>query len=371
MKVMYLIWSLGYGGAEKMVCSLALDHGPDVEPLVCCLDDEGYHAPQLKERGIQVIALNKKRGFDFSVFRQLRQIIRTEGVQLVNSHLWSANLYARLLKITCNVPLVAVEHNVDMWKKWYHFAIDRVLAARADAYIYVSQAVSNFYRENVPATQSRRRVIYNGIELAPYRETGDNRRAILDHFNADNDAFLLINIGRLVEAKNQAELVRVTRALVDKGHDVYTLIVGDGPLRGELEREINAAGMQDRFWLTGNRDDVPLLLKGCDLFVLTSGWEGLPLVVLETMSAGTLPVFYDVGGTAEIVRDGLDGFKIPAGDTQAMIDTLDGLLHRPQEIVRCAENGRTRALAEFDTRNMVNQYEVLFSQIVQKATEKA
>ena len=98
--------------------------------------------------------------------------------------------------------------------------------------------------------------------------------------------------------------------------------------------------MQERFWLTGSRDDIPLILKSCDLFVLTSRWEGLPLVILETMCAGTPPVFYDVGGTAEFVRDGEDGIKVPAGNTEFMLSALERLLASPGEIVRLTEIGR-------------------------------
>lgn len=364
MKVMYLIWSLGYGGAEKMVCSLAINHGPDVEPLVCCLDGEGPLARKIKDQGIKVVALDKKRGLDLSVVKKISTIVREEKVDIINSHLWSANLYARLLKFYLALPVVVVEHNVDLWKRWYHFIIDSLLASKADSYIFVSQAVRDFYKAHVPRTLRSHRVIYNGIDLAPFRGDENIRREILTHFSADTDARLLVNVGRLVEAKNQFELINITRILVDRGHNIYTLIVGDGPLRSELEREIVAAGMQDRIWLTGSRDDVPLILKSCDLFVLTSRWEGLPLVILETMCAGTPPVFYDVGGTAEFVRDGEDGIKVQAGNAEQMIASLERLLISPNEIGRLAANFQQRGMAACDTTQMVRAYEALFRNCV-------
>ncbi len=360
MKVMYLIWSLGYGGAEKMVCSLAMNHGPDVEPLVCCLDGEGPLARKLKDHGIRVVALNKRRGLDLSVLKKISTIVRDEKVDIINSHLWSANLYARLLKFHLAVPVIVVEHNVDLWKRWYHFVIDSLLASKADGYIFVSQAVRDFYKEHVPRALRSHRVIYNGIDLAPFRGDENIRTEILAHFSARTDARLLVNVGRLVEAKNQFELIHITRVLVGRGHNIYTLIVGDGPLRGELEREVVAAGMQDRIWLTGSRDDVPLILKSCDLFVLTSRWEGLPLVILETMCAGTPPVFYDVGGTAEFVRDSEDGIKVQAGNTEQMIASLERLLISPNEIERLAANFHQRGMAACDTTQMVGAYEALF-----------
>jgi glycosyltransferase involved in cell wall biosynthesis len=364
MKIMYLIWSLGDGGAEKMICSLVLEHGPDMEPLVCCLDDQGSYAGPLLDNGIKVISLNKKRGFDFSVLWKLRSLVRDEKIDIINSHMWSANLYSRLLKFMIDIPVVTVEHNVDLWKKNYHFAIDRLLAGRSDAYIFVSKAVKNFYQQNVPQTMRDYCVIYNGIDLKPFLSPENIRKELLTHFSAGEDGFLLVNVGRLVPAKNQAELIRVTRLLVDKGHNIYTLIVGDGPLRAELEKLIAETGMQQRVWLTGSRNDVPMILKGCDLFVMTSSWEGLPLVILETMSAGTPPVFYDVGGTGEIVRNGLDGIKIMHGDIESMVTALERLIAFPGDINRLKENIRKRGIENFDTRKMVGEYEALFHDIV-------
>lgn len=364
MKVMYLIWSLGCGGAEKVVCSLALEHGPDIEPMVCCLDDPGYHAQRLREAGIKVLALNKRRGFDPGVVFRLRSLVRREGIDLINSHLWSANLYARLLGTVCPTPVVAVEHNVDLWKKGHHFLIDRLLAPRADHTVVVSKAVREFYRSNAPQVLRRSRVIYNGIDLAPFTSSENLRGELLSRFQADPDAALLVNVGRLVPAKNQAELVRLTRALVDRGRNVFTVIVGDGPLRGELQELIEQNALQRRVWLAGIRDDVALLLKGCDLYVMTSSWEGLPLVILETMCAGTPPVFYDVGGTAEAARDGLDGIRIAPGDFGAMLAALDRLLARPGEIARLKGNLQAGGIDRFDTRTMVAAYEALFREVL-------
>lgn len=368
MKIMYLIWSLGCGGAENIVCSLALEHSPDIEPVVCCLDDHGYHARLLQNSGIKVLAMHKRRGFDPTVIFRLRSIARQEGIELINSHLWSANLYARLLKFICRIPVVTVEHSVDLWKKKHHFFIDSFLAARSNCTILVSKAVREFYQQNAPKVLQKSRVIYNGINLEPFKSSENIRSELLSHFlpglEGDENAVLLVNVGRLVPAKNQAELVRLTQTLVARGRNIFTVIVGDGPLRGELEKQIAETGMQQRVWLAGVRDDVPLILKSCDLYVMTSSWEGLPLVILETMSAGTPPVFYDVGGTSEVVRDGLDGIKIASGDFASMAAAVDRLITDPDQIKGLKCNMQVRGVDSFDTKRMVAEYEALFRSVI-------
>lgn len=364
MKVMYLIWSLEHGGAEKMVGSLATFHDSAVVPLVCCLDNEGYFAEALRKEGIKVMALHKRRGFDPSILPRLRDIIRQEGVDIINSHLWTANLYARLLRFICEVPVIAVEHSMDIWKKWYHFKLDRLLCCKADSYVFVSEAVRDFYADRVPATTGRHVVVHNGIDLAPFRTPGHSREEILQHFGARENAILLVNVGRLVAAKNQAELVRITRTLVDCGCDVYTVIAGDGPMRGVIEKVILETGMSCRVWLAGVRDDVPSLLKGCDIFVMTSTREGLPLAILETMAAGTPPVYYDVGGISEVVNDGLDGVRIPPGDVSVMVSVLQRLISSPRKRLSLAEAGKSRGLANFDIQTMVRAYEGHFHNIL-------
>ena len=128
INILYVIWSLGLGGAEQVVISLArgLDKSK-FQPFICCLNGEGRFAEELKKEGIQVFALNKVKGIDFSVVPKLVRIIRENNINVVHTHLWGANFWGRFAANAAKVPVVITEHNVDVWKSPLHFLIDRFL----------------------------------------------------------------------------------------------------------------------------------------------------------------------------------------------------------------------------------------------------
>jgi len=127
--ILYIIWSLGLGGAEQVVISLAqgLDKNK-FQSFICCLDDEGVFADGLKAQGIEIFALNKKHGIDLSVIFKIKRIIKENQIHVVHTHLWGAGLWGRIAALLAGVPVVITEHNVDVWKKWYHKLSDKVLA---------------------------------------------------------------------------------------------------------------------------------------------------------------------------------------------------------------------------------------------------
>ena len=115
----------------------------------------------------------------------------------------------------------------------------------------------------------------------------------------------------------------------------------------------------------GRRDDVPKLLAGCDLFVLPSLFEGMPLSLLEAMAAGKAVVATRVDGTAEVVDDGRTGVLVPPADSGALGSAMVALLTDDDRRLRMGRKGRERAAAEFDHRNMIGQYASLYETLLQ------
>jgi glycosyltransferase involved in cell wall biosynthesis len=145
--------------------------------------------------------------------------------------------------------------------------------------------------------------------------------------------------------------------------DVHFVAVGDGPLRAEVEARIAELDMTDRFHLTGLRRDVPDLLHSFDLFALTSLWEGLPRVLPQAMAAGLPIVTTAADGSAEAVRDGVDGILTPPGDAQAMADALLRLLDDPALAARMGQAGQARA-DEFGARKMIDDIAALYETLL-------
>ncbi len=346
-KILYVIWSLGLGGAEQVVIRLAagLDR-KRFHPVICCLNEPGPFANQAAEHGIEVVALHKRGPYDLRVIPRLIRVIRERRIDIVHTHLWGANLWGRLAAKLAGVPVIITEHNVDVWKRWHHVVLDRWLSRWTARLLAVSQHVREFYEAHGIGL-GRWQVIYNGVDTPPTPPSPAPRDVVGW-------------IGRLVPAKApQVFLEAVARA----SHQVprlKALIVGDGPLRAELEAQARRLGISDRVIFAGLRQDVPSLLTGMEALVFSSEREGLSIAMLEAMAAGTPVIATRVGGTPELIEDGRTGLLVPSGDARALAEALATVLRDPALADRLRQSARERIEREFSLRRMIEAHEHLY-----------
>ena len=137
-------------------------------------------------------------------------------------------------------------------------------------------------------------------------------------------------------------------------------MIGDGPLRPIVRDAVEAAGLSDAFELLGERDDTEDLLRSARLFWLTSSWEGLPNVVLEAMASGLPVIATDVGGTAELVRAGREGFLVPPGEVDGFIRYGAAILQDPALEAQLRAAARRRSV-EFSLARMVAGTESVYA----------
>ena len=141
------------------------------------------------------------------------------------------------------------------------------------------------------------------------------------------------------------------------------MLFGDGPLREDLARQIAAAGLAGRFVLAGFRDDLDRFLPHLDLLVLPSYTEGLPNVVLEAFAAGVPVVATAVGGTPEVVEDGVSGWLVPPGDPAALARRILDVLGHEERRRTMGERGRARIRSQFTFEAQSLLYQELFAEL--------
>jgi glycosyltransferase involved in cell wall biosynthesis len=134
------------------------------------------------------------------------------------------------------------------------------------------------------------------------------------------------------------------------------VLVGDGPLRPDLERLADALSLTDRVIFLGVRSDVPAVLQALDIFAMTSLSEAASLTLMEAMASGLPVVVTDVGGNPEIVRANRDGILVPRGDARATGEALAALLHTPQKAWEMGSSGRARVQERFVLDRTIDQY---------------
>lgn len=372
INVLLLVESMEVAGAEKVVLSLArgLDRGR-FRPLVGCLTSEGPLAEALRQVGVPVFALGKRRGFDLGVVRRLIRLLREQRVDVVHTHVWNADVWGRFSALLARVPVrMMTAHNVDDWKTPPQLAVDWALAKVSAQVVCVSEAVKEFYRTRAGVSPRKLSVILNGIDLAPFNDVSTDAGSKRRELGVPVDAPVCSVIARLVPQKGHRYLLAALPAIREAFPSAVVLVVGNGSERESLERQAHELGLLgDAVRFLGERRDIPEILKATDVLVLPSSErEGLPICVLEAMAARRPVVVTDLGGNRQVIEEGRTGFIVPAADAGALAAGIRRMLEDPEQARAMGEAGRAKVEREFGVSRMVQQtadlYESLLAQVV-------
>jgi len=244
--------------------------------------------------------------------------------------------------------------------------LDRMTFGLSLGYVSNSQAAIDFLTAH---GYDRREfwLIHNGIDIASfYMRFEAEKEEIKREYDLPLDKLIITCIANLQLQKGHKYLIRALRELKNKALDFLTLLVGDGPLRGELEKLVRGLGLEEQVHFLGSRDreEIPKILAITDIFVLPSLWEGLPTAVIEAMAAGCPVVATAVGGTPEVVMDRETGFLINSRDPEALAQKIALLLKDSQLRQKMGEAGMRRIEEHFTLEKMVQNYEALYKNLM-------
>ncbi|HDN80641.1 MAG TPA: glycosyltransferase, partial [Chloroflexi bacterium] len=320
LRVLHVIPNFGPGGAERIAMQLLLhlDRSRYEVAAVSLYDRQGTDIEAtLDQAGVQVWYLGKHLGFDPKMFWRLGGVLREFRPDVVHTHLYVLRYLLPWIAMPRAWVWVHTVHNVaekevDWIGKWVHrlaFRLGVVPVAVAEE---VAQSLKRVYKlASVP-------LIPNGIPVARYALGEEARRAWRAQEGYKEADIIFVSIARLSPQKDPLSLIRAFAAAAPHAHGLHLLLVGDGPLRPELEAQVKALGLKQRVCFLGVRTDIPEILAAADVFVLSSRWEGNPLSVMEAMAAGKPVVATVVGGVPELVEDGVSGILVPPQGTEAL-----------------------------------------------------
>lgn len=323
---------------------------------------------RLHESGTPLISL----GFEGNVYElneirrvtcQMRTLLKKGKPEILHSHLYMADLVARL-STSKNIGLISTLHGVDGW--WFEknrlrsivkTKLDMVLGLmRESQYIAVSEDVKTNACEHLNLKESKVKVIHNGIKVDRFTPKERLR----------NKAPIIIQVGRIDERKGHLTSLKAMIQILQHIREARLLFVGDGPWRKSIESEIENLRLSKSVQLMGIRDDVPDLLASADIFWMPSESEGLPISCIEAMASGLPIVATNVGGIPEIVVEGETGYLIEKGShEQLSARTLDLLDNWPlaQEF---GQRGRKRVEMHFTIQKTASAYMKAYEDIVEK-----
>lgn len=355
VRVMIVIHGLETGGAEMMVLHLARELSRAGHPVrvVSLHGDETDVAGLMRRAGVDVVTLNKAGGPDPRTVLRLRAQMRDFSPAVVHTHLPvleyvlpAARLYGRRVRIIHTVHNLAREET--------RHRVLRAVNRRAFSHGVVPVALNEEVRSSIcreyalPASAVP--VVGNGIDLDAFR--GPQRRG------PRGAGVRLLCVARLAPAKNHALLLRTVARLRESGRDVSLTLVGDGPLRGALEERARELGISQRVRFAGRRTDTPAFYRDCDLFVLLSDYEGMPMSIIEAMASGLPVVATRAGGVAELVDDGVNGALVEA-DAAAAAEAIAAICDDPALYARLSD-GAVRTSSHYSAEAMMEKYVDLY-----------
>ena len=317
--------------------------------------------------GIDITYLARSR-FDPLTLPALLRIVDRRQIDVLHLHGYGATTFGRAIAALRGLPVVLHEHANLTSTPWYQRMADRVLERYTDVALAVSESTATFVRDARLVRPSRVKVVYLG---APVEEFGrvyppDEMAAARERLGASDGDVVVGTVTRLHESKGNAYLVEAARLVLDARPQARFVLIGEGPLRAELEARAAALGLGDRFRFLGFVKDVPAALAAFDLAVFPSLWEGTPLTVFEAMAAGRPIVATDADGLAEVLRDGQNAALVPRRDAPALARQIVRLIDDPSERARLAAASRQLA-SQYDIGAFVRKMERLYDVLVRES----
>jgi glycosyltransferase involved in cell wall biosynthesis len=273
---------------------------------------------------------------DLIAFFEIRRIIRNGGFSIIHTHGSKAKFLGRLAAASCGgVKVVQTVHgwsffeSMPVHKKYFYVMLEKIGHRIADSSIVVSPHDIRKGTDKGIGKPGDYVVIRSGVEFDDFKAARGKKSDARSRMGIPEGVPVIGSVMRIAAQKAPLFFVNVAARVLKTMPDAHFVIVGDGPQRGQTEEHIDKSGLHDSFHLLGNRTDVPDLLPGFDVFLITSRSEGLPRAMLEALAARIPVVATDVGGISELVDGTRNGILCREGDQEGLARGVLRILSNP------------------------------------------
>ncbi|MCC6454119.1 MAG: glycosyltransferase [Caldilineaceae bacterium] len=307
-------------------------------------------------------------GDDRPAFEQFRDFLEKEAIDLVHVHAgigWEGHqgIYAAHF---AHVPvIVRTEHLPYLLTDPDEQRDYAKMIAYVDQVITVSERSRKSYIEQ-GVDANRVRAIANGVRRFSNVPIAD-RSALRQSLGLPENAYVVITVGRLTEQKAHTDLLAAIPQVLRQQPQALFVWLGDGPLKATLRDEINANGLSKQVLMLGTRKDVALFMQAADLLVMPSLFEGMPLVLLEAMTAGLPIVATRVGGNSEVIEDQVHGCLVPPANPPVLAHAIVDALAHPEQTERWRKAAQLRFESSFTVERMANAMDDLYRRLLRQA----
>jgi len=358
--IVHLIDRLTIGGLERVIANFITGtHEQPISNIIISIRE--VVTTGIMPSHVDVFSLRKQEGHDLPSHIRLWKLLRKIKPDIIHTYNLPSIEYHPIAWCAGVKGHIHAEHGRDagdphgLNKK--HNTLRKLMSRFIQSYVSVSEDLHAWLIDHVGIAEKKAVLIQNGINT--------------DRFNlpkTESEVLRFAIVARITPVKDHLNLLKAFLVLKEElGHKALPqlAIVGDGDHKEALEEFCRNGGLECVEFL-GARDDVEQILASTDVFVLSSIAEGIPMTILEAMSARIPIVSTNVGGIPEVVTDGVEGYLVEKSNPDALASALKKYILQPELIALHGENARNKILSNFDEKNMINAYLCLYKALVKK-----
>lgn len=354
MKIIFLVASLGSGGAERVVSLLSnklVERGHNIE-IVCLKYNDVYY--KLSQGVNVVLAMRQTRNRLTEIF-WLRKYIKKEKPDVVIPFTEGVYCFTILALLGTGIPIIASERLDPASMSKTRKVLKRLLLPYVDWMVVQTQSIKEYFPKSI---QIKTTVIFNPVNDDVFKPSS----AITKKGGKLNR---LISVGRLYPQKNQQMMIRAFARVADQFPEWQLVIYGEGPLRAELEALVSSLCLQDRVSLPGRTENVIEELRKSQIFCLSSYYEGMSNAMIEAICVGLPIVTTKVSGTENLINEGENGYLIEINNEVSFAEKIAELMSSTILRKRMSVNNQ-QFVSLFKTDNIINEWIQLIIKVINK-----
>ncbi len=363
IKLLHVISNLERGGAQAVLYSLLthLDNQQFEHHVIYFR--HGPYVEQIKQLGIPAYQI--KGGlclYDPLFFIRFMRLVKQLQPDCIHSLLWAANAVSRIAAKLLHIPLVSVIHNNVEQDGVIRYIIDYVSLGFSNSYVAVSDGARTSFIKRYPWFNTIK-VIKNGIDIQDLMRLTSTSTISRHQLGIPDDAFVIGSVGRFEAVKNYRLLIKSCAVLIQRNSQIHLLLIGSGSQEKMLREDVQQLGLSNNVTFVVGKPSYSYL-SIFDCFAMSSDKEGISMALLEAMACGLVPVVTSADIKHPVIQSGVNGFVVPAGDTQKLTDKLEQVVDVKNEMGIQA----SRTIANyFNHKNMLQAYSSFF---LERAVDK-
>lgn len=362
-RIAFFNHSMAMGGIEKLLVSMSQELlNQSYKVYMFVFKGGGDLEQELIQNGVIVINLEKKEGIDFKMIIRIIQGIKKHNIELVHTNNFLSSIYMLLPALFfSNVKFIHTDHSLVRDGKTRRYKVLKLTSYLFDHFIVVSEQLKKTISHTCKINEDRIDVIDNGVNTQKFIPDNEMRKKIRKELNIKNDIFILGTVSRLAPVKNHIMLLKAVKIVVEQGHPLHLVIIGDGPEQNSINKSIIKLGLEKTVHTLGAKEEVVNYLQAFDAYALPSISEGMSISLLEAMSCSLPALVTRTGGNIDLVKNNINGLLVEVDDYEAFANATINLIDDKEKRLKLGHKSRDIVIEQYSLKQMVNNYISIYS----------